>query len=264
MGKTGTIYKIENVVNGKVYIGQTRQPFKRRKQAHVYELSNNRKRNRKLQNAWDKYGPENFKFCIIGRYPLDELDEKEITFIKFYDSYRQGYNMTTGGNQVMHNQKHTIETRQKISQASLVNWGDEKFKIKMMNRPIYRGADAPRAIRVICINDQKVFGSMTDAGNYYGISHKKVSAVCRGHSFYTGLEEAGRKLQFAYYEEGKDYSPEEITHPNEKRRVFCITTGQVFDSITDAAHATGAPKASIGHVCRGKRKKAGGLEWEFA
>lgn len=263
MGKLGTIYKIENTVSGKVYIGQTRQSFKKRKQAHIYELNNNRKRNKKLQSAWDKYGSGNFRFSIIGRYPLAELDEKEVLFIRLHDSYRQGYNMTTGGNQVMHNQNHSSEARKKISQTSLSRWSDKGYREKMMGRPVYHGADAPRAVRVICINDQKVFGSMVDASLYYGICHKKVSEACRGHIQYTGLEETGRKLQFSYHETGTDYFFQDIKHPNEKKGVLCVTTGQIFDSITEAARATGAPGASISHVCRGKRKKAGGLEWRF-
>lgn len=263
MGMSGVIYKIENKVNGKVYVGQTRN-YKRRKEAHLYELRSKSKRNAKLQNAWDKYGRENFKFVIIEECDVCLLDEKEIHFIEKYDSYRSGYNMTTGGNQVMHTQKHTIEARKKMSEKLKAKWSDPKFKEKMLKRPVYKGSKAPRATKVICINDQKVFDSMVEAGEYYGVGMKRVSFVCSGKNEYTGLAETGRKLQFAYFDEGKDYKIKKTNHVNEKKRVRCIDTGKTYDSIKEAGRETGAHVGSIGHVCKGRRKKAGGLRWEYA
>lgn len=263
MERKGVIYKIENLINGKVYIGQTIQNFKARKSDHIYELKNGRKRNIKLQTAWNKYGEANFKFSIIGHYPISELDKMEIYFISKYDSFKNGYNMTTGGNQVMHNQKHTKKTRIKISSKLKDIWNNPKFIKKMEKRPIYYGSESPHATKVICINDRKIFNSMIEAGDYYGISMKKVSSSCTNKCEYTGLEETGMKLQFAYYEEGNDYSLNEINHCNEKKKVKCITTGQIYNSITEAGKNTGTTPASISHVCKGKRKHAGGLEWEY-
>lgn len=260
---TGVIYKIENKVNGKVYIGQTKVCFYHRKRAHLYELRSETKRNIKLQSAWNKYGEKNFIFSIIGEFPFSLLDKKEIYYIAKYDSFRNGYNMTVGGNQVMHDREHTIDAKRKMKFTAKNNWSKEEYRLSMMQRPVYKGSKAPRSTKVICINDQKVFGSMVEAGEYYGIGMERVSSVCTGASEYAGLEETGRKLQFDYYEEGKVYKLKNVNHVNEKRKVRCITTGEVFDSITDAGNKTGAPKASISHVCKGKRKRAGGLEWEY-
>ena len=58
------IYKIENLVNGKVYIGKT-VDFKERKKEHKLDLRLNRHYNNYLQNAWNKYGRENFKFEMV-------------------------------------------------------------------------------------------------------------------------------------------------------------------------------------------------------
>ena len=269
MEKLGIIYKIESLINGKVYIGQTTKTFKTRKNQHLYELRNGIKRNIKLQNAWNKYGEENFDFSIIGMYPIEKLDDVEVSYIETFNSFHRGYNMTTGGNQVMHNQKHTPEARSKMSEKLKEKWSQEVFIKKMQQRPVYRGSEGPRAIKVICINDQKVFSSMIEAGEFYGICLKKVSSNCVGKCKYTGLEETGRKLQFAYYEEGKKYVLKDINHRNERKKVRCITTGEIFTSVTEAAAKTGAPCGSIGHVCKGKRKHAGKLpdgtklKWEF-
>ena len=269
MGKQGVIYKIENLANGKVYIGQTIQSFNRRKRTHENELRNNKHKNLKLQNAWKKYGSESFKFNIIEVCEESMLDQKEIYYIQQYDSFKRGYNMTVGGKQVMQCRNHSIETRVKIGEIQKKNWMDTEYKKLMMNRPVYYRNQSPRATKIICINDQKVFSSMIEAGEYYGIGLKKVSSVCTGKNEYAGLEETGRKLQFAYYEEGKVYTLKNINHVNEKKKVKCLTTGEVFNSIREAGVKTGAPPASISHVCKGKRKHAGKLpdgtklKWTF-
>lgn len=58
------IYKIENKVNGKVYIGSSNS-IKRRWQKHKALLRHGKHQNSHLQAAWDKYGEDNFSFSVI-------------------------------------------------------------------------------------------------------------------------------------------------------------------------------------------------------
>ena len=52
----------------------------------------------KLYNAVQKYGAENFFVeTIEDNIPIEELDQKEISYIAKYDSYNNGYNSTPGG-----------------------------------------------------------------------------------------------------------------------------------------------------------------------
>ncbi len=95
------IYCIENIIDGKKYIGQSKNIYNRWYQ-HKLELNHNKHGNRYLQNAWNKYGENNFKFYIIEKCSEDELNEKEIYYINCFDSHahfgkRNGYNLTTGG-----------------------------------------------------------------------------------------------------------------------------------------------------------------------
>ena len=269
MGKTGTIYKIENLINGKVYIGQTIQDFKVRKDSHLYELENGVKVNAKFQNAWNKYGKENFEFNIIGSYPVSELDKREVEFIKKYDSYRNGYNATTGG-QKNFRHSHNDTTRIKLSIRGKEIWRNKEFRKKMMERPVYSGNEAPRAIKVICINDQKVFGCMVEAGEYYGITKNQVSECCLGNTAYTGLNETGRKLEFAYYEESKNYQLKNTVHCNEKIKVICLTTGETFNSAREGAKKYNTNVSGILRNCRGERQSSGKLDngtklrWRYA
>ena len=65
------IYKIVNLQTGKYYVGSTKD-FKKRKQTHFSGLKNNYHPNKHLQNAYNKYGIDNFKFEVV-EYVQEEL-----------------------------------------------------------------------------------------------------------------------------------------------------------------------------------------------
>ena len=48
-----------------------------------------------------------------------------------------------------------------------------------------------------------------------------------------------------------------------KRKVMCIETGVIYDSIREASKHVGTPASNIGSVCRGKTKTAGGYSWSY-
>ncbi|MGN1124939.1 MAG: GIY-YIG nuclease family protein [Candidatus Gastranaerophilaceae bacterium] len=113
------IYIIRNVVNNKCYIGQS-QNIETRIREHKYLLRNNKYGNLKIQNAWNKYGEDNFVFEVIEECMIDELDELEIFYIKKYDSHYNGYNNTDGGGGVR-GWKHNEEFKQKMSLSNKIN-----------------------------------------------------------------------------------------------------------------------------------------------
>ena len=93
------IYKIENLVNHKKYIGLTNN-IARRKCRHFGDLKRGVHDNQFLQKEYNIYGLENFSFTIEyqGDCSEYEIGEKEKEFIKKYDSYKNGYNQNEGGN----------------------------------------------------------------------------------------------------------------------------------------------------------------------
>lgn len=88
------IYKITNKINGKSYIGQTTD-YKRRFQEHK-SLDYGTEDNKLLYRAFRKYGIENFTFEVIED-KTSCYNQREQYWIKYYDSFKNGYNMTEGG-----------------------------------------------------------------------------------------------------------------------------------------------------------------------
>lgn len=91
------IYKITNIFNEKVYIGQTRQTYSDRWRSHVKRgLKAEPATNNKLYNAMWEDGVENFTFEVLCDCKVEELNEKERYFIKFYKSDEWGFNTNKG------------------------------------------------------------------------------------------------------------------------------------------------------------------------
>ena len=87
------IYKITNRLNNKCYIGQTTQEPNVRWKQHVKP----KKYKCAIYSAILKHGLDNFIFEIIEKTEQELLDEREIYYIKKYNSYKNGYNLTKGG-----------------------------------------------------------------------------------------------------------------------------------------------------------------------
>ena len=45
--------------------------------------------------------------------------------------------------------------------------------------------------------------------------------------------------------------------------IRCVETGEIFQSITEAARSVDVSESAIGHVVTGKREKSGGFHWEY-
>lgn len=110
------IYKITNLINKKVYIGQSIN-IEKRFIAHKSVYKNYKAHNYEypLYRAMRKYGFENFQFEILEECSIKDLDEKEKYYIKYYNSkLPNGYNQDDGGKSARHYNKLSDELVSKI------------------------------------------------------------------------------------------------------------------------------------------------------
>lgn len=144
------IYKIENQLNGKVYIGKTEKTIKYRWNRHLYYVRKNV--NRYLYDAIRKYGEFNFTITEIESCDSCILNERERFWIRVYKSTEKeyGYNMAEGGEggnigeagyEKMANKKrgvkHTQEHNDNISNAlkgKSPHPMTEEIKLKISNK----------------------------------------------------------------------------------------------------------------------------------
>ena len=116
--KTG-IYKITNLVNSKFYIGSAVNIISRWSK-HKSKLNLNKHHSPKLQNSWNKYGVDNFKFEIIEECDKEKLIEREQYYIDLYVSFNVGYNCTPKAGNTL-GKICSVETRNKIRKALMGN-----------------------------------------------------------------------------------------------------------------------------------------------
>lgn len=133
-----SIYKVTNMVNGKVYIGYTKN-IRRRKKSHKSNAINNTET--KFYNAVRKYGWDNFQWEIIYQSLDSEytVSVMESHFINEYDSFHNGYNSTLGGDGGR-GMMVSEETRKKLSQIHkgrvFSNQHIDNLKISAKNRKV--------------------------------------------------------------------------------------------------------------------------------
>lgn len=229
------IYMIQNRIDRKVYIGQTNRTLDERLRVHKSRLKRNSHENKYLQSAWNKYGEENFIFKVLENCSTDELDEREKFWIKKFDSINKnnGYNFESGGSL---NKKLSIETR------------------RLKGKP------------VILTNTMECFYSASEAARKYSLSQGSISNCCRGIVKSAGKLPSGEYSVWVFAENfdfKKDYffQRHEGAHNPRAKKVICLTTNKVFDTMKDAGlYYNIKSYLKISEVCRGKRKHCGKLK----
>lgn len=164
----GIIYKIENIITHTIYIGQTTHPkgfngryyYKGIGIERVYnDLKSKRDRSERcnlhLLRSIEKCGFDAFIVdeVIDTALTLEELNEKETYYIKKFDSYRNGYNMSYGGDSVSGYKKPSGKYCKNSKQICQISLDGELIKI---------------------------WDCATDASNELKIDLTSISMVCKG------------------------------------------------------------------------------------
>lgn len=94
----GGVYKIINSINGKYYIGSTKN-FEKRKVRHFKDLAKNKHHNAYLQKSFNKHGESNFKFeILIECENYFEKEQEILNNLDFTKCYNIGKNACGGDN----------------------------------------------------------------------------------------------------------------------------------------------------------------------
>lgn len=119
------IYKIENLQNHKVYIGQSIN-IERRWTTHKHDAFDESgiAYNYPIYRAIRKYGLDNFSFEVIEECHREELDSKEREYIEKYNSFFNGYNQNFGGqngnlNPLINSKEHIIGIIKDLEEGKL-------------------------------------------------------------------------------------------------------------------------------------------------
>lgn len=129
------IYKITNLSNGKIYVGQAvshilnhkrYRPYghEGRFRCHISEaFSSKKNQSHYLNNAIRKYGVNDFVVELIECCESEKSDEREIYYIKELNSlYPNGYNLKNGGSLFT----HSDESKKRVSNGVINYFKDKK------------------------------------------------------------------------------------------------------------------------------------------
>ena len=122
------IYTIRNVINQKVYVGQS-QNIEKRFIAHRCLLRASDHHSSYLQNAWNRYGEDSFEFVMVEETNLASIDQREQFWM---DKLGAHYNVQPRAASAR-GYKHTAATKKKISEAQLGRVVPEDRREKISN-----------------------------------------------------------------------------------------------------------------------------------
>lgn len=126
------IYKITCFSNKKIYIGSSVNIGKRFR-VHKSLLRSNKHRNPHLQNAWNEYGEENFKFEIIEIVKTNLLWKRELIWFDKTECCdpKYGFNIAINPTNGMLGRLHTEESKLKMSMSGKNKVFTEKHKLNL-------------------------------------------------------------------------------------------------------------------------------------
>ncbi len=230
----GYIYKITNKVNDKSYIGKTNNIIRRWKE-HKYGHGGTSI----LSKAFIKYVIENFEFSIIDMQKCStikelnkQLSELEVYYIGIYDTFRNGYNATIGGEGTSF-YKHSEETKKRISNSNkgkvLSKERLEKMRTAMLGR--HHTPEAREKIRKALLNRNHTI-------------YEKIATQRKGIPRDRNIIMKGaikRKKSILQYDKYGNFLKE-------------------YKGVTDTGYNN---TSNISYCCKGKLKSAYGYIWKY-
>lgn len=228
------IYKVTNIINNKIYIGQTINSLQKRQSKHFSEAKLYKKY--LFPRALLKYGKENFIWEVIDEAKTkEELNEKEKFWIWFNASTdpNLGYNMSIGG-------------------CFLLSPEREQKRIEALIKKVYQ-YDILTGLYI------KEYKSLKDACLEFNDKCGYIAKVCRRDKY----AKTAFNYRWSYIK--VDYI--KIETNKKKVNMFSINGEYIktFNSISEAARFINKPAgtSAISKVCKGELKNVYGYKWKY-
>lgn len=218
------IYKIENIINFHKYIGQAIDIKKRWREHKSNAFNQNSKDyDMVIYRAIRKYGLENFSFEIIEVCNPKELNDKEVYWIEYYNSYYDGYNCSKGGNDYTH-------------------LGNEIDLYDFNGNYVKSYDNIATAARELDVHYETLYQVIK------GIRHS-----CKGYQ--VKLKNENKEIKQYKNRQGGKIPVEQLDDDN--------NVLNIFESSYDAARKLNLDPSSIIKCCKGKLKHVGGFKWRY-
>lgn len=259
------IYKATNIINGKVYIGQTSKTLEERKKAHKKD---SQRLDTYFYRAIRKYGWESFEWEVLqdSISTREELDQLEKYYIKLYDSFdnpEKGYNTQSGG----HSFKVTKEECEKRSlrvrgeknpmYGKPGTWLGKHFSQEhkanlskaLKNKPhlTTQGGNNPAARKIINLTTGETFDCIKDACSKYQISY---------NALYKNLINQSKTCcgcKWEYYDSNKHKNiaiKDNVSIRKPKKKIYILELDEVFPTAVAAAKAIGCDNSLVSKKCK--------------
>lgn len=264
----GAIYKITNKKNNKCYIGKTEGDPIFRWQTHVY---NSKYFQYHLYKAMRLYGLECFTFEILEQDINNPqfLNEREKYWIQYYDSYKNGYNETEGGDGVCkYNYENIVEKYKECNSLSetaiFFNCSEATVRRALKGANLYTNQNNKlfaKPVQQFHLSKDELlntFESLNQAakavnGHPNEIRQACVKNISQAYGFRWKFVDDNEELATAHLKTKKvakiDIKTDEIL--------------EIYDSIAEAAKANSCDASSISKVCKGIRQTCHGYKWQF-
>ena len=232
----GYIYKIENDVNGKYYLGSTINPESRMSH-HFAALRSGKHHSRHLQRAFDKYGEEHFHFYIIEECDAEDRIGVEQKYLDSMDlSTEMFYNVSpVASNCVLVGESNGMWGKRGLENP---NYGRKWTESQRMHMPDYRHLK----------NKSE--------------EHRKRISETRKRKYASG--------ELVSWNKGTHLTEEQKKHLSDVKKkpvvYYRLDTGEYvgeFPSRFEAEELLAISKNSIYHVCKRRIKSTGGFIWRF-